>query len=195
MIFDVDKAKTLHTQIKVDNIDEEFITWIFRIIVEGVEYGFRGMLLDDGRVRFEIPPLSQVVNKNVDTNKEYPVKIDAIADERFYQKAWESTATIKAVPKLEMEEVIEDNLEEKESGVSVIKIEDSDGDAIVKRFKEAEKKVLKKEDPEIEVPEEKTPTSDKFSKFIRGEKELGPEDKLRNLLGEAREKEDDSKED
>ena len=195
MIFDVDKQKTLHTQIKVDNIDEEDINWIFRIVIEGVEYGFGGTLLDDGRVRFVIPPLSTVVSKNMNPDKNYAVMIDAIANEKFYQKAWESTAQIKAVPKLEMKEVIEDNLEEvKGSEVSVIKIEDSDAEKIVQRFKDAEKEVLKK-DPEIEVPEEKKPTSDKFSKFIRGIKDLSPEESLKKLLGEVREKKDDSKED
>jgi hypothetical protein len=195
MIFDVDKAKTLHTQIRVDNIQEEFINWIFRIIIEGVEYGFRGVLLEDGRVRFEIPPLSQVV-KDIDVSGEYKVKIDAIADERFYQKAWESTATIKAMPRLEMAEVREeDNLEEvKGSGVSVLKIEDTDAEEIVQRFKHAKEEVLKEKKVK-EEPKEKKVTSEKFSKFIRGEKELTPEEKLRNLLGNTGEKNDDSRED
>jgi len=94
----------------------------------------------------------------------------------------------KSVPKLELEEVVdEEGVVEQE--ITVTEIEESDGDEIVKRFKDAEKEILKeKEDnPEIDIAKKK---SKKFSQFIE-HGTLDEATKLKALLKEARRKKND----
>jgi hypothetical protein len=187
MTFDLDKPKVVRTKIRVQNVNEDNVDFVFRLIIEGVEYGFRG-LLENGTVIFKIPALRDYIS-NVSSNEEYPIRIESVAGDRFYQRPWQDTAKFKSMPKLELEEVVDDNLEEEQgSGVTVVEIEESDGDGIVKRFKDAEKEVLKEkeDDPKIDIAEKK---SKKFLQFIEhGTLDEGT--KLKALLKEARRKKD-----
>ncbi|MHA2029506.1 MAG: hypothetical protein ACW99Q_08950 [Candidatus Kariarchaeaceae archaeon] len=190
MTFDLDKSKIIKTKIRVQNVDEHNVDFIFRLMVDGVEYGFNG-LMENGIVFFKIPALRDIVG-NVSVNEEYPIRIDSVAGDRFFQRPWQDTAKFKSVPKLELEEVVdEEGVVEQE--ITVTEIEESDGDDIVKRFKEAEKEILKEkdDDPEIEVPEKK---SKKFTQFME-HGTLDEATKLKALLKEARRKKNDSKED
>ena len=77
MIFDLDVPKVVRTKIKVQNVDEHNIDFIFRIVIEGVEYGFKGELTEDSAVIFKIPALREVVG-NISTQSEYPIKIETV---------------------------------------------------------------------------------------------------------------------
>ena len=185
MTFDLDKSKLIKTKIKVQNVDEHNVDFIFRLMINGVEYGFNG-LMENEIVFFKIPALRDIVG-DVSINEEYPIRIDSIAGDRFYQSPWQDTAKFKSVPKLELEEVVdEEGVVEQE--ITVTEIEESDGDEIVKRFKDAEKEILKeKEDnPEIDIAKKK---SKKFSQFIE-HGTLDEATKLKALLKEARRKKD-----
>lgn len=186
MTFDLDKSKLIKTKIKVQNVDEHNVDFIFRLMINGVEYGFNG-LMENEIVFFKIPALRDIVG-DVSINEEYPIRIDSIAGDRFYQSPWQDTAKFKSVPKLELEEVVdEEGVVEQE--ITVTEIEESDGDEIVKRFKDAEKEILKeKEDnPEIDIAKKK---SKKFSQFIE-HGTLDEATKLKALLKEARRKKND----
>ncbi len=185
MTFDLDKSKIIKTKIRVQNVDEQNVDFIFRLMVDGVEYGFKG-LMENGIVMFKIPALRDIVG-DIGLNEEYPISIESIAGDRFYQRPWTDTAKFKSVPKLELEAVVdEEGVVEQE--ITVTDIEESDGDEIVKRFKEAEKEVLKEKKPdEIPVEEKK---SKKFSQFIE-HGTLDEATKLKALLKEARRKKDE----
>ena len=186
MIFDLDKPKVIRTKIKVQNADEHNIDFVFRLIVEGVEYGFKGDLTEDSAVVFNIPALRDVVG-NVNSQSEYPIKIETVAGERFFQRAWTDSAKFKEVPKLELEEVKEDLEEERVTGVSVISVEE---DEVVEKFKKAAVEVLKEKEVETEVEEIKEiPKSKKFSRFME-DGTLDETTRLKALLSEAREKKD-----
>ena len=181
MTFDLDRPKVIRTKIKVQNADEHNIDFSFRLIVEGVEYGFKGELTEDSAVVFNIPALRDVVG-NVSIQSEYPIRIETVAGERFFQRAWTDSAKFKEVPKLELEEVQEDLEEERVSGVSVISIEEDP----VEKFKKAAKEVLKEKevkDPELDIDKK----SKKFSKFME-DGTLDEQERLKILLSEAREK-------
>jgi hypothetical protein len=187
MTFDLDKPKVIKTKIRVQNVDEHNVDFIFRMMVDGVEYGFNG-LMENGIVFFKIPALRDIIG-DVSVNEEYPIRIDSVAGDRFYQSPWQDTAKFKSVPKLELEAVVdEEGVEEQK--VTVTEIEESDGDDIVKRFKEAEKEVLKEkeDDPELDLEDDKK-KSKKFAQFIEhGTLDEGT--KLKALLEAARRKKD-----
>jgi hypothetical protein len=186
MTFDLDKSKIIKTKIRVQNVDEHNVDFIFRLMIEGVEYGFKG-LMENGIVLFKIPALRDIVG-DVSINEEYPISIESIAGDRFYQKPWTDTAKFKSVPKLELEAVVdEEGVEEQK--VTVTEIEESDGDDIVKRFKDAEKEILKEkeDDPDLDIDKKK---SKKFSQFIE-HGTLDEATKLKALLEEARRKKDE----
>jgi hypothetical protein len=44
MTFDLDKSKIIKTKIRVQNVDEHNVDFIFRLMVDGVEYGFNGLM-------------------------------------------------------------------------------------------------------------------------------------------------------
>lgn len=182
MTFDLDVPKVVRTKIRVQNVDEHNIDFIFRLIIEGVEYGFKGELTEDNAVIFNIPALRDVVG-DINTQSEYPIKIETVAGERYYQRAWTDSAKFKDVPKLELEEVKEEEglEEDRESGVSVISVEVDD---VVDKFKKAAKEVLKEKDVKKEEPDDKK-KSEKFSKFMK-DGTLDEQERLRILLSEAR---------
>jgi hypothetical protein len=182
MTFDLDKSKIIKTKIRVQNVDEHNVDFIFRMIIDDVEYGFKG-LMENGIVFFKIPALRDIVG-DVSINEEYPIRIDSVAGDRFYQRPWHDTAKFKSVPKLELEEVVdEEGVEEQK--VTVTEIEESDGDEIVKKFKDAEKEVLReKEDPDTSG-DDPLKTSKKFKQFIQ-HGTLDEATKLKALLKEAR---------
>jgi hypothetical protein len=186
MVFDLDKPKVIRTKIRVQNADEHNIDFVFRLIVEDVEYGFKGELTEDSAVVFRIPALRDVIG-DVSTQSEYPIRIETVAAERFFQRAWTDSAKFKQVPKLELEEVKEDLEEKRVSGVSVISVEEDP----VEKFKKAAKEVLKEKDPDLDIdekdPEIEVPKFKKFSKFME-HGTLDERSRLKVLLSEAREK-------
>lgn len=188
--FDLDKPKAIRTKIRTQHVDEENVEFLFRLVIEGVEYGFRGMLSDDGTVIFKIPPLREYIEDIVSFDNEYPVRIETIANQRFFQRPWTDSARFTSIPKLELEEVKQDDdfAEEKGMGVSVESVETDD---IVDRFKKAKREVLKEKEDKKEARSEdkKTPglKSKKFSKFMKGEP-LDEQSRLKLLLKEAMEK-------
>jgi hypothetical protein len=186
--FDLDKPKAIKTKIRTQHVDEENVDFLFKLVIEGVEYGFRGTLTEDDTVVFKIPPLREFIN-NVDLDSEYPVKIETIANDRFFQRPWTDSARFISAPKLELEEVTTDDdlAEEQGEGVSVESVEVQD---IVDKFKKAKKEVLKEKGQKESRPEDKKAPgrkSKKFAKHIRGEA-LDEHTRLKQLLKEARER-------
>ena len=188
--FDLDRSKIIKTKIRTQHVTEGNIDFVFRLIIEGVEYGFKGTLTD-GHVVFRIPPLREYVEDMVNADNEYPVRIETVANQRFFQRPWTDSAKFTSMPKLELEEVnTDDDLDEEQGvGVSVESVEEKDED-IVKKFKDAEAEVLKeKEQRKSHSEKEKAPSrkSKKFTRHIRGEV-LDEHSRLRQLLREVREK-------
>jgi len=184
--FDLDKPKIIKTKIKVQNVDEENVDFILRLIIDNVEYGFKGVS-DDGEVIFKIPPLRDYIDQDVNLDEEYPIRIETIANERFFQRPWSDSAKFTSIPKLELEEVTEDDdlAEEQGAGVSVESIEDDD---IVERFRKAKEEVLKEKKCAKKKKKKKTKkTSEKFLKHIKGDV-LDETTRLKKLLAEARRK-------
>lgn len=186
--FDLDKPKAIKTKIRTQHVDGENVDFLFKLVIEGVEYGFRGALTQDDTVVFKIPPLREFIN-NIDLDSEYPVKIETIANDRFFQRPWTDSAKFISTPKLELEEVTEDDdlAEEQGEGVSVESVEAED---IVDKFRKAKEEVLKEKDQREPHPEDKKAPgrkSKKFSRHIRGEA-LDEQTRLKQLLKEAREK-------
>lgn len=192
--FDLDKPKAIKTRIRTQHVDEQNVDFVFRFIIEGIEYGFRGMLDDGGTVVFKIPPLREYVEDNVNFESEYPVRIETVANDRFFQRPWTDSAKFTSMPKLELEEVKEDTDDlDEEQGVGV-SVESVEVDDIVTKVKEAEKEILKEKDKKEAHSEEKAPgrrqLSKKFSRHIRGEP-LDESSRLKMLLEEARKKKDE----
>ena len=188
MTFDLDKSKIIKTKIRVQNVDEHNVDFVFRLMIDGVEYGFKG-LMENEIVFFKIPALRDIVG-DVSLNEEYPIRIDSIAGDRFYQSPWQDTAKFKSVPKLELEAVVdEEGVVEQE--ITVTEIEESDGDEIVKRFKDAEKEILREKEVDPDTSgDDPLKKSKKFAQFIEhGTLDEGT--KLKALLKEAREKKDE----
>jgi len=111
IIFNPKLKKSLTMTVAHEGIESSKLNFTFRIIVEGVEYGFP-CEFDGSKVKVEIPPLSEVI-KEID-NGEYLAKLEVNGDNKFYLKPFSENVTIKKEPKME---VLMDNPEKNESNV------------------------------------------------------------------------------
>jgi len=187
MTFDLDKSKIIKTKIRVQNVDEHHVDFIFRLMIDSVEYGFKG-LMENGIVFFKIPALREIVG-DVGLNKQYPIRIDSVAGNRFYQSPWQDTAVFKSAPKLELEAVVDEG-DVGEQEITVTEIEESDGDEMFQRIKNAEKEVLKEKEDDPDTSGDDPLKSKKFKQFIE-HGTLDEATKLKALLKEARRKKDE----
>lgn len=71
--------------------------WL-RIVIEGVSYGFKGELSDEGRVKVNIPAITDVV-KTFKTNESYKAKLEVISDNKYFIEAWSDDVIIEVEPK------------------------------------------------------------------------------------------------
>jgi hypothetical protein len=108
LIFDALKEKKLEMMIETKGIKPQNLKFTFRIIIEGIEYGFPCTLIGD-KVTVTIPPLSEVVYGDIHVGN-YDSKLEVTGEDKYYLNPFSEKIKIKLEPEVEitMEKSIED---------------------------------------------------------------------------------------
>ena len=111
--FLASKEKKIEMVIETKGIKPNSLSFTFRIMIEGVEYGFPCTLIGDA-VTVIIPPLFDVVSEDIKEG-DYDAKLEVTGEGKYYLKPYHDKIKLKVDPKVEVtmtecqepEEVIE----------------------------------------------------------------------------------------
>lgn len=87
--------------IEAKGIKPQSLNFTFRIMIEGVEYGFP-CKLDGNKVSVRIPPLADIVKENLE-NGNYDAKLEVTGEDKYYLKPFSESIKVKIEPKVEIE--------------------------------------------------------------------------------------------
>jgi hypothetical protein len=93
-----DEEKTLLFDIIIEGIGKDSLTFMFRLDINGVEYGFPGML-ENEKVKVYIPALENVLKEDSAIGM-YKGKLEVMGDNKYYMKPWSDDVEIKMEPKV-----------------------------------------------------------------------------------------------
>lgn len=145
LVFDALKEKKLEMVVETKGIQPQNLKFTFRIIIEGIEYGFPCTLIGS-KVSVTIPPLSEVVMGDIHVGN-YNAKLEVTGEDKYYLNPFAEKVKIKLEPVVEVtleqtkEEIEEQVVEELEMKMSSIVDEDIET-----------KKKEKKKDEDCQVP-------------------------------------------
>jgi hypothetical protein len=128
--FDPNKKKNLSFSISVQGIDPSILEYNLRLSNGSVDYGFKGKN-NNGEVMFSIPPLQEVINKDVLHNlNEIKLEVND-KNNKYYLKPFENEIKIKKEMKVEtkLEKEKEKETETNEFSVDVSLNEDDNKEA------------------------------------------------------------------
>jgi len=100
LTFDVNKEKKLEMMIETQGIDPQSLEFTFRILIEGIEYGFPAQLIGN-KVVVTIPPLSEVLAQKIESG-DYNAKLEVNGENKYYLKPFNEQVHIKIEPKVEV---------------------------------------------------------------------------------------------
>lgn len=90
--FNKSKPKTLRIDLTVDGLSKNEINVVFRILIDGIEYGFPGRLKETKYV-FDFPAFKKVMGENLILGK-YPAVID-VTGNGFHIAPWSEDIIIE----------------------------------------------------------------------------------------------------
>ena len=111
--FDSSKSKKLEFSVKVEDTSMKEVDFFYRVVIEGVEYGFKGKA-GNGNVSFQIPALESLI-KGSDNKKTYSARLDTVAEGKHFDTPYTEKISIKKNPKVnikESEEIVNESIEE-----------------------------------------------------------------------------------
>lgn len=103
--LNVNEEKQLTFEAQIAGVQEDQINSFFRIVIEDIEYGFRGKVGKES-ITVNLPPLNKVVGKEIKEGDEVDVKLEIIADGHYFTP-W--TDKVKISNPLVIEAKIKDN--------------------------------------------------------------------------------------
>jgi hypothetical protein len=149
--FNMNERKKLKFDIRVSGVHAKDLKGSFKLMIEGVEYGFP-INIYDGDVVVEVPPLSTILSKEYSDGTFFESKLEIIANDT-YLVPWQDKVEISNP--LKVEAVLTDIQEIEELVVPAISIK-----ALLEETVDEE--VIEKE-------EKKQKIKSKFAKKMRGE--------------------------
>ena len=144
LVFDALKEKKLEMVIETKGIEPSNLKFVFRIIIEGIEYGFPCTLIGT-KVSVVIPPLSEVVAREFNVGN-YDAKLEVTGENKYYLNPFAEKIKVKLEPEVEVtlehseEDIEEQALDEAEVKMSSIVDEDIEKPKNVKEEKKDDKK-------------------------------------------------------
>lgn len=97
--IDADRPKGLSVQIESEGLETSKLDFTFRLLIEGVEYGFPcPPLSEDSKISVRIPALSSVI-KNLKSGI-YEAKIEVNGDDKYYLCPFSEQIQIEVAPKM-----------------------------------------------------------------------------------------------
>ena len=125
--FLASKEKKIEMMIETKGIKPQSLNFTFRIMIEGIEYGFPCTLIGDA-VTVTIPPLFDVISENIKEG-EYNAKLEVTGDSKYYLKPFDDKVRLKIDPKVEItmsetNEDVEEVVEQVKMSISSLVDED-----------------------------------------------------------------------
>lgn len=152
--FDMNKKKIFSVPTLVEGVEPSKLQFYFRVIVEGIEYGFPAKLLGE-QMKLEIPPLGKVITGL--KQGEYMARVEANVvtegNKGFYMKPWEEKIEVRMEPKVSME-IKEEKAVQESSDIKI---------AMASLFEGVLVGDEPKEEPKVEEKEEETKKKSKFA--------------------------------
>lgn len=106
--FDPYKEKKIEMDIETRGIEPQNLNFVFRIVVNDIEYGFKCKLIDR-KVSVTIPALSTIIC-NTFNDGIYDSKLEVTGEDKYYLKPFSDKVKIKFEPKVEI--TMEPSIEE-----------------------------------------------------------------------------------
>lgn len=97
MIIVGNRDKELLFNITTEGIKNNDIVFFLRIMINDVDYGFKGSITGDGRIRVIIPPRENFI-PFVDTSKIYTTRLETIGEGKYFSIPWEGELQFEAAP-------------------------------------------------------------------------------------------------
>jgi len=183
LLLNVTEEKHLTFEVQIGGVaDYEKMESFFRVVLEGIEYGFRAVI-GNNTISVALPPLNKVIGARIKEGDEAEIKLEVIAD-GHYLTPWTDRAKLSnpliveakirdnafvANPTLQTTLTVTDDGATQKAIVHEKKKEEIDQtDDIVNRVVEklAEKLSLNKEQPEVVVKKPVTKPAKKVTKDI-----------------------------
>lgn len=127
LLFESDKQKLLEfNPIEAKNVSLDKLKYFLRIdLGEGIEFGFPGTMNEETKkIVFTLPPLSELVNYNLDEDG-YSIRLEVVEhDKKFFDVPWSEKVKFKTSPKIKME--MEDRTEKEATSIQLQLTEDRD---------------------------------------------------------------------
>lgn len=95
--FKSNEAKTLYFDAIIEGIDSSLVSFMFRLNVEGVEYGFP-CIIEEDKIKVIIPPLEKILREDI--SGIFNGRLDGIGDGKYFLQTWSDTVEIKIEPKV-----------------------------------------------------------------------------------------------
>ena len=100
LTFNGSKTKELIFELQIEGAEKEQLTFMFRLDIDGIEYGFKGEFFSESKVRFEIPPLTTIVRSYSITNG--TARVDATRDQFIvHPPPWADKVIVNLQPNIE----------------------------------------------------------------------------------------------
>jgi len=143
--LDSSKSKNLQFSVKVEDTSMKEVDFFYRVIIEGIEYGFKGKP-GNGNVSFQIPALESLI-KGSDNKKTYAARLDTVAEGKHFDTPYTEKISIKKNPKVnikESEEIVNESIEEPVAKTIVVGVKEVVTEDCGKPHKKKKKKLIKK---------------------------------------------------
>lgn len=92
-----DEAKTLYFDVMVEGIEQDQLSFMFRLNVNDIEYGFPATIQNE-KIVVSIPALENILQEG--TAGIYRGKLEGIGENKYFIPTWEDSIEIKIDPKV-----------------------------------------------------------------------------------------------
>jgi len=107
--LNIGKSRSLNFEIEVSGIDPTQLEGFVRIIIDGVEYGFKGKVGSES-IEVEIPALKTLLKRTINEGEKFDGKLE-VHGNGFYLNPWNGSFIVKnpVVMEAKIKEDIDDN--------------------------------------------------------------------------------------
>ena len=93
------RDKELLFNITTEGIKNNDIVFFLRIMINDIDYGFRGSINNDGKICVIIPPREKFI-PFVDTSKIYTARLEAVGEGKYFSIPWSGDLQFEASPSI-----------------------------------------------------------------------------------------------
>ena len=111
------KEKNIVFEVQLSGITSKELTGYFRMIVDGVEYGFPAEI-SESTISVDIPSLKSVINRPLRDGEKFKARLELVGNEN-YMKPWDDSVIVKSAVMVEAK-VLEGNYASKKPMVKLV---------------------------------------------------------------------------